>query len=167
MDVEIRRATVQDAAALAEIYNYNIVYERNSTFETEPKTIESRIEWIEKSASYYPILVAHLNGKVVGSAYVSSYRTRECYKGVGEFSIYLHKDYRGIGIGKKLLGALVEECKKLGYWKLLSRIFDFNVGSRQLCRSLGFREVGIYEKHGQLDGKWLNCVIVEKLLIND
>ncbi|MBB6676118.1 GNAT family N-acetyltransferase [Cohnella lubricantis] len=54
-----------------------------------------------------------------------------------------------------LLDALVEECKKLGYLILLSRIFDFNVGSRQLCRSLGFRKVGIYKKYGQLDGKCL------------
>ncbi|MFD1956072.1 arsinothricin resistance N-acetyltransferase ArsN1 family A [Paenibacillus thailandensis] len=166
MNIEIRKATVQDAAALTEIYNYNIVHERNSTFETEPRTLESRIEWIQSAGSHYPILVAHHGREVVGSAYVSAYRARECYKGVGEFSIYLHKDYRGMGIGKQLLSALIEECKTLGYWKLLSRIFDFNTGSRQLCRSLGFREVGIYEKHGQLDGKWLNCVIVEKLLID-
>lgn len=166
MNLDIRRAVAEDAFALTEIYNYNIVYERNSTFETEPRTVESRVEWIESAGPHYPILVAQLGDRVVGSAYVSAYRARECYKGVGEFSIYLHKDYRGKGIGKQLLNALIEECKKLGYWKLLSRIFDFNIASRQLCYRAGFREVGIYEKHGRLDGKWLNCVIVEKLLVD-
>ena len=60
---------------------------------------------------------------------------------------------------------LVEEAKTRGWWKLLSRIFPENTASRKLCASLGFREVGIYEKHGQLDGKWKDTVIVEKLLI--
>ncbi|WP_186786029.1 arsinothricin resistance N-acetyltransferase ArsN1 family A [Paenibacillus agilis] len=164
MNIEIRRAKVDDASALTEIYNYNIVHERNSTFESEPKTIESRVKWIEDAGTYYPILVGVRENVIVGTAYVSPYREkRECYKGVGEFSIYIHKDYRGKGVGKQLLSVLIEECEKLHYWKLLSRIFDFNTGSRQLCRSLGFREVGVYEKHSQLDGKWLNVVIVEKL----
>ncbi|WP_051217435.1 arsinothricin resistance N-acetyltransferase ArsN1 family A [Paenibacillus assamensis] len=164
MKIEIRRARIDDAAALNDIYNYNVVHERNSTFESNPKTLESRVKWIEESGEHYPILVCVSENVILGSAYVSPYReTRECYKGIGEFSIYIHKDYRGKGIGKQLLGALIKECEKLHYWKLLSRIFDFNAGSRQLCRSLGFREVGVYEKHSQLDGKWLNVVIVEKL----
>ncbi|MCM3782102.1 arsinothricin resistance N-acetyltransferase ArsN1 [Neobacillus mesonae] len=166
MNIVVRKAIIEDAADLTEIYNYNIVQERNSTFETEPRTIESRIQWIQNSSEYYPILVALFNDQVIGFAYVSAYRSRECYKGVGEFSIYLHKNHRGKGIGEKLLSGLIEECRELGYWKLLSRIFDFNVASRKLCSRLGFREVGLYEKHAQLDGRWLNCVIVEKLLIN-
>ncbi|MBD8499211.1 arsinothricin resistance N-acetyltransferase ArsN1 family A [Paenibacillus arenosi] len=168
MKIEVRRATIEDAAELADIYNYNIVHERNSTFESEPKTIENRVKWIEDSGNQYPILVGVSDNVIVGTAYVSSYReTRACYKGVGEFSIYIHQNYRGKGIGKQLLGALIEECEKLHYWKLLSRIFDYNIGSRQLCNSLGFREVGVYEKHSQLDGKWLDVVIVEKLFPNN
>jgi phosphinothricin acetyltransferase len=61
--------------------------------------------------------------------------------------------------------ALISDAKARGWWKLLSRIFPENVASRRLCASLGFREVGIYEKHGQLDGKWMDTVIVERLLI--
>jgi phosphinothricin acetyltransferase len=63
-----------------------------------------------------------------------------------------------------LLPALLDEATKLGYWKLVSRVFDINIASRALCKSCGFREVGTYEKHGKLDGKWLDTIIVEKLI---
>ena len=58
----------------------------------------------------------------------------------------------------------MDTARERGYWKLVSRIFPFNAGSRALCRACGFREVGVYEKHGQLDGQWLDVVIVERLI---
>ena len=66
--------------------------------------------------------------------------------------------------GRVALAALIEECEARGHWKLLSRIFPQNEASLALARSLGFREVGVYRRHGQLDGEWLDCVIVEILL---
>jgi L-amino acid N-acyltransferase YncA len=101
---------------------------------------------------------------VVGWTSASTYRPRSCYSGIGEFSVYVRTAYRGRGIGEKLLLSLIDEARKLGYWKLLSRIFTFNVVSRELCKKCGFREAGIYEKHGKLDGKWLDTVIVERLI---
>jgi len=152
-----------DAAAIAAIYNQGIA-DRSSTFETEPRGTEemlSKIAAIER----FPVLVAvDVANQVLGWASLSSYRPRECYRGIAEFSIYLDRTARGRGIGKQLLDALLEAAKVAGYWKLLSRIFPFNEASRALCRSRGFREVGIYEKHGQLDGRWLDTVIVERLI---
>jgi len=80
------------------------------------------------------------NGRVVPWALVSSYRPRACYSGIGEFSIYVKEGFRGsgIGIGKKLLDELIEKSKELGYWKLLSRTFTFNVASRELCKKCDF-----------------------------
>ena len=63
------------------------------------------------------------------------------------------------------MGALIEGCRRAGFWKLVSRVFVDNAPSRRLLRSVGFREVGVYEKHGQLDGVWRDVVIVERLLI--
>ena len=71
---------------------------------------------------------------------------------------------RGRGIGRQLLDALIEAARARGNWKLVSRIFPFNTASRALCRACGFREVGLYEKHGRLDGRWLDVVIVERLI---
>ena len=59
---------------------------------------------------------------------------------------------------------LLQACEQAGYWKLVSRVFVENTASRRLLASLGFREVGVYEKHGQLDGVWHDVVIVERLL---
>jgi L-amino acid N-acyltransferase YncA len=62
------------------------------------------------------------------------------------------------------LGALIQAAQEAGFWKLLSRIFPENAASLGLVRKLGFREVGIYEKHGQLDGRWRDVVILERLI---
>ena len=67
-------------------------------------------------------------------------------------------------VGRLCLGALISEAERRGFWKLVSRIFPENVASRRLCAALGFREIGIYRRHGRLDGRWMDCVIVERLL---
>ncbi len=159
----VRRATVSDAPMLAEIYNQAIV-ERGSTFETELRSAKDRRQWIECTGARYPILVAESDSDVVGWSCISPYRSRSCYDGVGEFSVYVHRDFRGYGIGRQLLTALLEEAQMLGYWKLVSRVFSFNTPSRALCHACGFREVGVYEKHSRLDGQWIDCVIVERVI---
>ncbi len=111
-----------------------------------------------------PAVVAVVRGTVVGFAHAAAYRSRPCYQGIGEFSVYVDANFQSRGVGKILLTALIAEARELGYWKLVSRIFDFNTASRKLCQACGFREVGIYEKHGQLDGRWIDCVIVEKVI---
>lgn len=163
MGSTVRRAAITDAADIAEIYN-RAIEERIATFETEPRTAEDRRRWISEHDERHPILVAELDGRLVGWTSIAPYRSRACYSGIGEFSVYIRDGYRGQGIGKHLLLALIEEASQFGYWKLVSRIFDFNQASRRLCRACGFREVGIYEKHGKLDGRWIDCVIVERLI---
>jgi L-amino acid N-acyltransferase YncA len=160
---KIRRAKLGDAKDIAFIYNQGIS-ERIATFETEPRSEEDRRKWLRAHGEKYPVLVAEIEDRVAGWAGVSSYRDRSCYSGVGEFSIYVSRDFRGRGIGKILLDSLIAEASGRGYWKLVSRIFVSNTASRRLCESCGFREVGIYEKHGKLDGKWIDTVIVERLI---
>ena len=92
------------------------------------------------------------------------YRPRRCYAGVAEFSVYVESAARGRGTGRVAMEALIRSAERAGFWKLLSRVFVENEPSRRLLRSLGFREVGIYEKHGQLDGAWRDVVIVERLI---
>lgn len=161
--ISIRPATVSDAAAIAGIYNQGIA-ERSATFETtlrQPGDIEIRLADAER----YPVLVAvGSDDGVLGWAGLSAYRSRDCYAGIGEFSVYLDRLARGQGVGRRLLDALVETARERGYWKLVSRVFPFNLASLALCRACGFREVGVYEKHAQLDGRWLDVVIVERCL---
>jgi L-amino acid N-acyltransferase YncA len=162
MSIATRSADQSDADAIAGIYNQGIE-DRGATFETTPRTPAEMVSKIALGDGY-PLLVAEDDGVVVGWAGLSEYRPRACYDGIAEFSIYLDRAARGRGIGRVLLTALVEAAREHGFWKLVSRVFPFNSASLGLCRSCGFREVGTYEKHGRLDGQWLDVVIVERLI---
>lgn len=164
----IRPARLADAAAIAVIYNQGI-RGRQATFETEERTAEERERWLAAHDDRHPCLVAvvaeHGEERVAGWVSTDTYRPRECYRGVAEFSVYVHDDYHGRGIGRALMEAIIPAAREAGLWKLVSRIFPENVASRALCAKVGFREVGVYEKHAQLDGAWKDVVIVERLLI--
>ena len=162
MAITIREAGEHDALAIAGIYNQGIE-DRGATFETEPRTPED-IAGKLAERERFPLLVAMDGDRVVGWAGLSAYRPRDCYAGIAEFSIYLDRRARGHGLGRQLLTSLIDAARGRGYWKLVSRVFSFNEASRAVCRSCGFREVGVYEKHGRLDGKWLDVVIVERLI---
>jgi L-amino acid N-acyltransferase YncA len=164
--VRIRTASLEDAAAIAEIYNQGIE-DRVATFETKLRSVEDQRAWLQASAGRYPAVVAHSNDEIIGWAGAGPYRHRECYRGIGEFSMYVRRDWRRQGVGDLLLTGLIREAERLGLWKLLSRIFPFNEASRALCRKHGFREVGVYEKHALLDGRWLDVVIVERLIFSN
>jgi L-amino acid N-acyltransferase YncA len=78
----------------------------------------------------------------------------------------VRRDYRGRGAGRAALAALIEAAAARGMHKLTSRVFPENAASRALLKGLGFEEIGIHRRHGQLDGRWRDCVIVERLLGN-
>jgi phosphinothricin acetyltransferase len=158
-----RPAELRDAPAIAEIYNQGIE-DRTATFETEPRTAEAVQELLATRADRYPAVVVEDGNRLVGFAWTSEYRPRSAYAGVAEFTIYVARTARGQGVGRLALRALLTEAERRGFWKLVSRIFPENLASRRLCAALGFREVGIYRRHGQLDGRWMDCVIVEGLL---
>ena len=161
--ITVRVARAADAEPVAEIYNQGIA-ERSATFETDPRAPVELARRIEEDPQRFPVLVADEAGSILGWASIGPCRDRRCYAGVGEFSVYIHRGSRGRGVGRLLLAQLLAEARSRGYWKILSRVFPSNTASLALCRSLGFREVGTYEKHGRLDGHWLDVVIVERLI---
>jgi phosphinothricin acetyltransferase len=112
----------------------------------------------------YPTVVVERGGEVVAWASAGSYRSRPCYDPIAEHSVYVDRAHRGTGAGRLALEALIAEAERRGFLKLVSRIFLENVASLALHRTVGFREVGIYRRHGKLDGQWRDCVILEKLL---
>ena len=155
-----RAARPEDAAAIARIYNEGIE-DRVATFETEPRSAQDIEAWLEEDV---PLVVVEEDGEVVAWAVAHPYRDRAAYAGVGDFSVYVDRRARGRGLGRAAVEALIIECERRGFWKLVSRVFPENEASLALCRSLGFREVGVYRRHGKLDGEWRDCVIVERLL---
>ena len=155
-----RPARMTDADAVARIYNEGIE-DRIATFETEPRTARDIATWVEENL---PLVVVESDDGVVAWAIAHRYRNRAAYAGVGEFSVYVARAARGRGFGRAAVQGLIDECERRGLWKLVSRVFPENEASLALCRSLGFREVGVYERHGKLDGEWRDVVIVERLL---
>ena len=155
-----RLAARDDAGALARIYNDGIE-DRLATFETRPRRPDEILAWLDAG---FPLVVVEDAGVVLAWASAPPYRPRDCYRGVGDFSVYVARDARGRGLGRVALEALIEECERRGFWKLVGRIFPENEASLALCSALGFREVGVYRRHAQLDGRWRDCVVVERLL---
>ncbi len=146
---------------MAHIYNEGIE-DRVGTFETRPRSADDVRAWFD---GVHPIVVVEADGgRIVAFASTSSYRTRECYAGIAEFSVYVSRAERGRGAGRVAMDALIAAATSAGFWKLLSRIFIENTASRTLMARVGFREVGIYEKHGKLDGVWRDAVIVERVI---
>jgi phosphinothricin acetyltransferase len=156
----IRPFTKSDAAAVAAIYNEGI-QERMATFETRPREADEVAQWLDDGL---PFLVATDDGEVVGFARVSPYSDRCVYEGVGEHAVYVARVARGGGLGRRLLEALCEEAERAGLYKLTSRVFTDNAASRAVHVAAGFEEVGIQRRHGRLDGRWKDCVLVERLL---
>jgi L-amino acid N-acyltransferase YncA len=156
--MQARSATRSDAEAIARIYNEGID-ERIATFETRPRTAQEIQAWFDDT---HPIVVVEEDGVVVSFANMSAYSTRECYSGVAEFSVYAAREARGRGAGTLAMKALIKAAEEAGFWKLVSRVFVENGPSRALLLSLGFREVGVHEKHALLDGIWRDVVVVER-----
>jgi L-amino acid N-acyltransferase YncA len=167
-----RAATPADSAAIAKIYNQGIE-DRVATFETRLRAHADIEGWfdgthpivvVEAAMQNAAVNVATAVGEVIAFASTSTYRPRECYAGTAEVSAYVAREWRGRGAGRVAMNALFEAARAAGFHKLVSRIFPENAASRRMTGALGFREIGVYRRHGQLDGVWRDVVIVEKLL---
>jgi L-amino acid N-acyltransferase YncA len=161
MNLTARPARREDASAITEIYNQGIE-DRIATFETEPREVGQIEEWFESAIAL--ISVVDREDSVVGYAVAHPYSDRCCYGGVSEFSVYVRRSERGRGAGQVAMAALVEAAREKGLWKLLSRVFPENRPSLALMARMGFKEIGVHEKHGKLDGVWRDNVIVERLI---
>jgi L-amino acid N-acyltransferase YncA len=159
--IQTRPATLEDAAAIVEIYNEGI-RARVATFQTQERTVQEIQAWFDDPK--HPLLVATLENIVVGWVHASSYRNTSYYAGIVEYSVYVAANAHGRGVGLALMLEFFKACEAAGIWKIVSRIFPENTASLALCKKTGFREVGVYQKHSSLDGVWRDVVIVEKLL---
>ena len=183
-DYRLRPATDQDAAAIALIYNQGIE-DRLATLETELRTADERRQWLSARSPRHPVIVAEtteptepetasnrpptsqagLAGPATtGWGSLNPFSTREAYRFVADFSVYVERGWRGKGVGRAVLAQLIELGREHGYHKLVLSAFPFNKAGVALYEKLGFRTVGIYREQGLLDGQWVDTIIMEKLL---
>jgi len=161
--VRVRPATAADAASIGEIYNQGIE-DRLATLEAELRTPPERREWLQARGPRHPVVVAEQDGRVVAWGSLNAFNPRDAYRHVADFSIYIERGYRGKGVGTVVLTRLVELARELGYHKMVLSAFPFNAAGMALYERLGFRTVGIYKEQGLLDGRWVDTIVMEKLL---
>ena len=162
MSLSARPAMRVDGPAITEIYNQGIE-DRIATFETEPRTVADIDLWFD-SAQAFVSVTDKATGEVVGYAVAHPYSDRPCYSGIGAFSVYVRRVDRGRGVGQVAMAALIDVARAKGLWKLYSRVFPENRASLSLMARMGFKQIGVHEKHGKLDGEWKDCVNVELLI---
>ena len=159
----IRPATEADAGAICEIYNQGIL-DRVATLETELRTPEERRQWLAARSPRHPVIVADNGGRVVGWGSLNPFSARSAYRHVADLSVYVDRAWRGKGVGDAVLDRLQALARDCGYHKLVLSAFPSNTGGMALYAKHGFRTVGIYKEQGQLDGRWVDTIVMEKLL---
>ncbi len=162
-DVSIRAAALDDAAAVCTIYNQGIE-DRVATLETELRTPEERRQWMAARAARHPVVVATAGGDVVGWGSLNSFNPRPAYDNVVDLSVYVERGWRGRGVGRALLQHLLALAKALGYHKMVLATFPYNEAGVSLYTRMGFSQVGVYHEQGRLDGRWVDVLIMERLL---
>jgi len=153
-------ARAGDAPPIAAIHNQGIE-ERVATFETEPRRPEEVAARIEAGEL---ILVAERDGEVLGFVSVSPYSDRPAYAGVGEFTVYVERGARRLGVGGALMDAVAEAAEQRGLHKLTGRVFKTNSPSIELLHARGYRDVGVHRRHAKVDGEWRDVLQIERLL---
>lgn len=152
----IRRAIEQDIPFLLDIYNEAIL-NSTVTFDLEPKTLENRTQWFYAHKGTHPLLVYEKYGKVIAYASLSAYREKKAYNGSVELSIYIHKDQRGVGIGKQLMEAILELAKEIDeIHTIISIITGGNEVSGKLHEKFGFTYCGRVKEAGYKFGQYLD-----------
>ena len=158
--MSIRQAAPGDVERLVEIFNQG-VEDRVATFETRPAEPKDAARWIESDL----VVVAERDEMLVGWAKASPYADdHHYYDGVREATMYIERASRRTGVGRRLLAALAETAEGAGAHKLVGKIFISNEASIVMVGGLGWREVGVHQRHGSLDGEWKDVLVVEKLL---
>ncbi|MGH9123453.1 MAG: GNAT family N-acetyltransferase [Acidimicrobiales bacterium] len=159
-----RLAADADAEAIRAIYNTEVVGS-TVTFDLVPRSPAEQRQWLAEHRGAHPAIVAVASdGSVAGFASVSPYRTRPAYATTVEDSVYVRADFRGQGVGRVLLGDLVDLAQAHGFHAVMARIADHQEASMALHRACGFELVGVEREIGRKFGKWLDVVVMQRLL---
>jgi L-amino acid N-acyltransferase YncA len=160
----LRAADRTDAEAIRAIYNAEVA---GSTvnFELVPRGVEEQVAWIEEHSGGHPAVVAVDDvGEIVGFGSLSPYRVRPAYFPTVEDSVYVRGDHRGSGVGRQLLAELVRLAQQYGYHSVIARIVGGHDASISLHRRCGFEIVGTEREVGRKLGKWLDVVVMQRML---
>lgn len=159
----IRNIETKDLQQVCDIYNH-YVETTHASFETNPVPVEEMERRMLEYTSDYPWLVCEKDGHVIGFCYGSKWRPRPAYRFTAEVTIYLDKDFLGLGIGKQLYFELFSQLKELGIHSVIATIAIPNEKSQRLHESLGFKQVAHFSEMGYKFDRWIDLGYWQKML---
>lgn len=164
-NIIIRPSTSEDVKAVHGIYQREVL-QGTATFDETPPSLEALMLKRQTILDLgFPYLVAEMDGVVVAYSYVSLYRERSAYSKTVENAVYINPDFHKMGIGSKLMEALLAECEKCGLKNIIAVIGDSeNLGSINLHTKFGFRKIGILREVGFKFSRWIDIVLMQKSL---
>jgi phosphinothricin acetyltransferase len=163
--VALRPATVDDAASIRAIYNYEVEH-TTATFDLVPRSLEDQRTWIEaRSGAFAAIVATDLgSGQVLGFSALSPYKERAAYRTSVEDSVYVDRSAHGRGIGRLLLNHALDTAAASGFHVVMARIEASGTASRALHARCGFHLVGIEREVGRKFGRWLDVALMQCVL---
>lgn len=161
--MELRLATLDDAEAIRAIYNVEVATS-TATFDLVPRTLEQQRAWQTERSGARAVLVAVEGDEVAGFGSLSPWRDRPAYSTTVEDSVYVHRDHQGRGVGRALLDELVATATAHGFHACMARIVGGHDASIALHHACGFEIVGTEREVGRKLGRWLDVVLMERLL---
>ncbi len=156
-------ARLDDAEAIRTIYNLEIA-ESTVTFDLVPRTLEEQHAWLAEHSGVHPAVVAESDGEVVGFGSLGPYRSRPAYATTVEDSVYVRRDSRGLGCGRAIVSDLVRLATMHGFHAIMARVVGGHEASIGLHRACGFELVGVEREVGRKFGRWLDVVVLQRLL---
>lgn len=164
--MNIRFATKEDCAAIAEIYNHAVVHTA-AIWNDKTVDTDNRIAWFEaRQFAHFPVLVSEENGVVTGYSSYGDWRAFDGFRHTVEHSVYVHPDHQGKGLGRELLTALIEEARRRGKHVMVAGIEAQNSASLHLHETLGFITTGQMPQVGTKFGRWLDLTFMQLQLDN-
>jgi L-amino acid N-acyltransferase len=161
--VSIRLAERRDAEAIRAIYNREVMAS-TVTFDMVPRTLDEQVQWIDEHAGGHPAVVAEADGTVVGFGSLSPYRPRPAYATTVENSVYVDPAHQGRGVGRAILDELVRRAADHGFHSVVARIVGGHEASIALHAACGFATVGVEREVGRKFGRWLDVVVMQRML---
>jgi len=161
--MDLRLARPDDNEGIRAIYNLEVL-ESTVTLDLVPRSAADQEQWLVDHSGAHPAVVVTIDDQVVGFGCLSPYRSRPAYSTTVEDSVYVHHGHRGRGIGRALLGELVELATIHGFHSVMARIVAGPESSMGLHRTCGFEMVGVEREVGRKFGRWLDVVLMQRLL---
>lgn len=146
---------------MAAIYN-DAVRTTTATFDTEPRAVAEQAGWLKRHGADHPVVVAETTRHVVGWASLSPWSDRRAYAKTVEISVYVHRDFRGRGIGRTLVREVLAAGASRGLHTVLARIAEGNPASLRLHRTAGFEPVGVMREVGFKFGRFLDVALLQR-----